>query len=55
LRWTAAAMLEAKKGFRRLKAYKQLQKLRSALDAHYANYQTTRTNKYLTKQHELVL
>ena len=24
LRWTAAAMLEAKKGFRRLKAYKQL-------------------------------
>ena len=36
LRWTAAAMLEAKKGFRRLKAYKQLQKLRSALDAHYA-------------------
>jgi hypothetical protein len=24
LRWTAAAMNEAKKGFRRLKAYKQL-------------------------------
>ena len=36
LRWTAAAMLEAKKGFRRLKAYKQLPKLRAALDAHYA-------------------
>src|SRR5215470_8183097 len=29
LRWTAAAMLEAKKGFRRLKAYKQLPKLRA--------------------------
>jgi putative transposase len=36
LRWTAAAMLEAKKGFRKLKAYKQLPKLRAALDAHYA-------------------
>jgi putative transposase len=36
LRWTAAAMLEAKKGFRRLKAYKQLPKLRAALDTHYA-------------------
>jgi len=35
LRWTAAAMLEAKKGFRRLKAYKQLPQLRAALDAHY--------------------
>src|ERR1700758_3030128 len=35
LRWTAAAMLEAKKGFRRLKAYKQLPKLRAALDTHY--------------------
>ena len=31
LRWTAAAMLEATKGFRRLKAYKQLPKLRDAL------------------------
>jgi putative transposase len=36
LRWTAAAMLEAKKGFRRLKAYKQLPVLRAALAAHYA-------------------
>jgi putative transposase len=35
LRWTAAAMLEAKKGFRRLKAYKQLPALRAALAAHY--------------------
>jgi hypothetical protein len=31
LRWTAAAMLEAKTGFRRLKAYKQLPTLRAAL------------------------
>src|SRR6202035_3158152 len=35
LRWTAAAMNEAKKGFRRLKAYKQLPALRVALAAHY--------------------
>ena len=35
LRWTAAAMTEAKKGFRRLKAYKQLPALRAALAAHY--------------------
>ena len=35
LRWTAAAMLEAKKGFRRLKAYKQLPALRVAINAHY--------------------
>jgi putative transposase len=34
LRWTAAAMLEATKGFRRLKAYKQLPTLRAALAAH---------------------
>jgi putative transposase len=31
LRWTAAGMMEAKKGFRRLKAYKQLPKLKDAL------------------------
>ena len=35
LRWIAAAMHEAKKGFRRLKAYKQLPALRAALAAHY--------------------
>jgi putative transposase len=35
LRWTAAAMNEAKEGFRRLKAYKQLPALRVALAAHY--------------------
>ena len=34
LRWTAAAMLKAAKGFRRLKAHKQLPSLRRALAAH---------------------
>jgi putative transposase len=32
MRWTAAAMQEAAKGFRRLKAHKQLPALRAALD-----------------------
>ena len=34
LRWTAAAMLDAAKGFRRLKARSQLPQLRAALLAH---------------------
>ena len=34
LRWTGAAMMEAAKGFRRLKACKQLPALRTALAAH---------------------
>ena len=34
LRWTAAGMMEAAKGFRRLKAYKQLPILKAALAAH---------------------
>ncbi len=34
MRWTAAAMQEAAKGFRRLKAHKQLPVLRAALEAH---------------------
>ena len=34
LRWTSAAMVEAAKGFRRLKACKQLPDLRAALAAH---------------------
>ena len=38
LRWTAAAMLEAAKGFRRLKARKQLPILRGALAAHQAKH-----------------
>jgi putative transposase len=36
LRWTAAGLLEATKGFRRLKAYKHLPALRAALIAHDA-------------------
>src|SRR5437764_8729611 len=33
MRWTAAALQEAAKGFRRLKAHKQLPALRTALEA----------------------
>ena len=40
LRWTAAAMLEAAKGFRRLKAKAQLPALRAALIAHRAKART---------------
>jgi putative transposase len=36
LRWTAAGMLEAKKGFRRLKAHKHLPVLKAALQNHRA-------------------
>src|SRR6478672_5211388 len=35
LRWVAAGMIEANKGFRRLKAHKQLPVLRAALQAHH--------------------
>jgi transposase-like protein len=38
LRWTSAAMIEAAKGFRRLKAHKQLSALRAALAAHQATH-----------------
>ena len=38
LRWTAAAMQEAAKGLRRLKACKQLPLLRAALAAHQSKY-----------------
>jgi putative transposase len=40
LRWTAAGMMEAIKGFRRLKAHKQLPILKAALAAHQAKYTT---------------
>ena len=40
LRWTAAAMKEAAKGFRRLKAHKQLPALRAALEAHHTKTST---------------
>src|SRR5437667_52267 len=42
LRWTAAGMMEAAKGFRRLKAYKHLPILRAALAAHQTKYVTQR-------------
>jgi putative transposase len=42
LRWTAAAMLEAAKGFRRLKAHKHLPVLRAALAAHQSSTVTQR-------------
>src|SRR5262249_8304719 len=35
MRWTAAAMQEAARGFRRLKAHKQLPTLRAAPEAHH--------------------
>jgi putative transposase len=38
LRWTAAGMMEAAKGFRRLKAHKQLPLLLAALMAHQARH-----------------
>lgn len=38
LRWTAAGMMEAAKGFRRLKAHKQLPILKAALAAHHAKH-----------------
>ena len=47
LRWTAAAMLEAKKGFRRLKAYKQLPALRAALIARSKKTNTQNVDKQL--------
>jgi putative transposase len=40
LRWTAAAMQEAAKGFRRLKAHKKIPALRAALEAHRRNRST---------------
>jgi len=43
LRWTAAGMMEAAKGFRRLKAHKHLPELRAALTAHQAKH--TNRNK----------
>ena len=41
LRWTTAGMMEAAKGFRRLKAYKQLPALKAALLAHQAKHAIT--------------
>ena len=44
LRWTGAAMQEAAKGFRRLKAHKQLPVLRAALAAHQAKHTMKNSN-----------
>jgi acyl CoA:acetate/3-ketoacid CoA transferase beta subunit len=44
LRWTAAGMMEARKGFRRLMAYKQLPTLKAALLAHQAVRSAPATN-----------
>ena len=38
--WTTAGMMEATKGFRRLKAHKQLPILKAALAAHQAKHTT---------------
>ena len=40
LRWTTAGMMEATKGFRHLKAHKQLPILKAALAAHQAKHTT---------------
>src|SRR5207247_689984 len=40
VRWSAAGMMDAAKGFRRLKAYKHLPVLRAALAAHQSKYVT---------------
>jgi hypothetical protein len=50
LRWTAAAMLEVKKGFRRLKGYKHLPTRRAALVAHRENVSHKSSNKVLDRQ-----
>lgn len=50
LRWTAAAMLEAQKGFRRLKAYQQLPALRTALAAHQAKLSNKSSNEVVDQQ-----
>jgi hypothetical protein len=48
LRWTAVAMLEAKKGFRKLKA--QLPALRMALKLHYEKASNKSNNQALAYQ-----
>lgn len=44
LRWTAAGMLEAAKGFRRLKAHRQLPILKAALEKHRAAEKSARVD-----------
>ena len=45
LRWTAAGMMEAAKGFRRLKAHKQLPILKAALAAHHSKHDHAEPSK----------
>jgi hypothetical protein len=52
LRWTSAAMVEAAKGFRRLKAYKQLSALRTALAAHQTKHAANSTVELAIKAAE---
>jgi putative transposase len=42
MRWAAAAMMEAKKGFRRLKAHKNLPALRAALNKQSVDHLSTK-------------
>ena len=49
LRWTAAGMLEAQKTFRRLKAYRQLPILRTALEDHMRKAQANSAIETITK------
>ena len=42
IRWTAAGMMEAAKGFRRLKAFRPLPILKAALVAHATEYVATK-------------
>ncbi len=49
LRWTAAGMLEAQKTFRRLKAYRQLPILRTALQDHHRKAQANSAIETITK------
>src|SRR5258705_9695297 len=50
LRWVAAGMIEANKGFRRLKAHKQLSVLRAALMACAANFAEAKLTKMLAPE-----
>jgi len=49
LRWTATGMLEAQKTFRRLKAYRQLPILRTALEDHMRKAQANSAIETITK------
>ena len=54
LRWTAAGMMEAAKGFRRLKAHKQLPILKAALAAIKPSTPTNQTLRRTGKPHSII-